>query len=126
MSNSVYFTATNETHMYKFYYSPARMISAMQFDGSLQIGVKDASGKVELCFKFIANISEDMLQYVCEIVRAIAYSANGSVRKLIEDHRVLHLMKELNMSEILHVSRKTDDLVINTLWTPEDAEALLS
>lgn len=72
----------------------------------------------------IPSIAEQ--SYLSEQCRRIAYQGNGSIRHIVEDTRVLFLMKECGLNEIYHVNARDDKRSHGTLWTPDDAEAMFA
>lgn len=119
-----YFTHVTHNDLYSFYYNGIRSLSVMQFSRDCHVTIKDATGVNALVFRFSGVMPVGQLDFICEYCASIAYGANGSIRKLVEDHRLLLLMKKLDLVEVMHVSRKCEDPKLETLWSPEDAKAM--
>lgn len=91
--------------------------------GRCKVVIWDADHKNSLDFTFTAMHDESINAYQLLITLCwqIAYNARGNVRKLVEDHRVLMLFKELDLSDITHYSSKREKFT--TMWTDEDGYA---
>jgi hypothetical protein len=89
------------------------------------VEVMDVTGVNTLKFYMSHIPSIDEQSFLCEQCRRVAYQSNGSTRHIVEDTRVMHMMKECNLNEVYHTSRD-DSRSRGTLWTPEDADALLN
>lgn len=121
-----YFTHIRHNGSYSFFHNLPQGVSLSQYASDFHITINDATGDNKLTFIFQGQAYISEMIILCRISQSIAYRTNGSIRKLVEDHRVLWLMKEAGLSEVLHVTRTNGDIRIDTLWTPEDAEALLN
>lgn len=124
-----YFTTIRHSEHHSFYYNAARHTSVSQFSDDAHVSIKDASGKNTLVFRFIGQLPIGHLAFLAEQCLAVALNANGNIRKLMEDTRVLRMYKEDSICEIMLVKRDREFgeiTAMDTLWTPEDMEAMFS
>lgn len=123
---NTYFDYTNESVAYAFYRNTARSVHMTDYkSNSIAVGVEDASGQNIIRFyMYHTPTSAKSRQAICELCRFIAYSARGSVRSILENDRVLFLMKECGLTEIIHQTYVDGKEGYGTIWTPEDAEAM--
>lgn len=121
-----YFDIQSNGTLVSNYMNTSRGVSFWDFFnlGYTQIRIFDKDCKNTLTFEMSVDIAISERIYLCELCRAIAYESSGNIRKLMEHSAVLMLMKKMGLTEITHFSVKTQE--ITTLWTPEDAEALMS
>lgn len=118
------YTRRDDERAYLYRSDTAHGVGVMQLGNRLTVYINDARGVNALVFT-MCGVAEDDHAHVADMCLWIAIAANGNVRKLVEDHRVLLLMKQYDLSEIYHTKYAVDNSQV-TLWTPDDAYALNS
>lgn len=122
MSYFTYVSQNPDTN-YMYLADHEKGISIVEFYPMQTFIVRDHGGKNSLHFR-MSSVSIADKPLVMEMCRSIARMANGKIRNLVEDSRVLLLMKEYDLTEIYHSQVGRDQMI--TLWTTEDADALMS
>lgn len=116
------YTRRDDENAYVYMSDTAHGVGVMSLGNRQTVYVNDARGVNALVF-IMCGVSENDRAHVADMCLGIALAANGSIRKLVEDSRVLLLMKQYDLSEIYHTVYAKDNSA-STLWTQEDAYAL--
>lgn len=116
------YTRRDDERAYLYQSDTAHGVGVMQLGNRQTVYINDARGVNALVFT-MCGVSEDALALVAELCLHVALSANGSIRRLVEDPRLLLLLKEFDLSEVYHTVYAVENSQ-STLWTPDDYYAM--